>query len=121
MSTRTLAVQASAVAAELGSIAPVFGGPERRIEIHASKDGFPLAASLFQPRKFDNGIGVIISSAYATPRRPWGLPLLRMTIAGLAAVNYTAGKVSPPSCDIGVSVIWRGSLTGWVGITLSCG
>jgi predicted alpha/beta hydrolase len=88
MSTHTLEAQASAVAAGAGSIVPVFGGPERRIEIHASKDGFPLAASLYEPRKFENGIGVIVAPAYATPRRHYAAYAKYLSSLGFTVVTF---------------------------------
>lgn len=88
MSTHALESQAPAVARDAVTAHPVFGGPERRIEIHARKDNFPLAASLFEPRKFDNGIGVIISSAYATPRRHYATYAKYLSSLGFTVVTF---------------------------------
>ncbi len=89
MAKRSLKVEPSKHP-EQASLRPVVigGGVERRIEIFAREDRFPLAASLFEPRQYNNGIAVVISCAYATPRRHYAAYAHYLSSLGFTVVTY---------------------------------
>lgn len=75
-------------AAPLSVAATLGGNSERRVEVHARDDRFPLAASLFEPRLYSNGIGVVLSSAYATPRRHYSAYAKYLASLGFTVITF---------------------------------